>query len=277
MATFNNKLGKKLHEAAGDSRLLNIFGNDFNPIYASTFGAGANFPIEIRAADESYTYDFSAITPGHEAVTCLSYITGISSGDSFRVKHEWYDKDNTLIFTYWYDYTSPSSGWAVCMFSFTGYADWELNANGACKCVITVTGDIADTETLNFTISNVTDADTLKHTPGYIWIEGNNIHFIDYWGWEHSIPTVLRRAGSWTPGYMWLEDTVAPLKNAIFYIDTSGDKRRTREAQEDTYYWLLNVTPGYLYIMISMHGNYLTFIGNDGKRYIVSDGVKDDF
>ena len=275
---ISNKLGEGLQEQAGAGRELNIFGNDFNPVYpTATFGIGANFPLGI--VNESATYDFSTITPGHEVVTCLTYITGIPDSQSFRMEHKWYDKDNTLILTYYIDVSTPASGgpWSLWMFSYVGYADWELNADGACKCIITITGDISDVETKNFTISNVIDADTLKHDSGYTWVEGQYLHYTDYWGWEHIIPRILVSSGSWDPGYMWIEDTVTPLKHAIFYIDNNGDKRRTREGVVDTYRPVTGATPGYMWIEDGYHGNYISFISMDGKKYIVADGVKADF
>lgn len=277
---YDNKLGRKVTEAAGAGRVLNIFGNDFNMVWdKSTFGLGANWPAQIAAADESYAYDFATITPAHEVVVCLSYITGIPDNQTFTVKHDWYDANNDLFLTFgpYTIETGVGGPWEIWWFSIVGYADWELNDSGNCKCIATVAGDLSDVETLNFTTANVIDANTLKHDNGYMWIEGDNIHFTDYWGWEHTIPKVLRATGTDTPGYVWIEDTIAPVINALYYIDADGDKRRTREAQEDTDLAPTSATPGYLYIVDGYHGNYLTFIGNDGKRYIVSDGIKNDF
>lgn len=276
-------MGKKITDNNGSGTTVNIFNNDFNPVFPSSFGTSAN-PPTIKSADQSTSFNLSGMHGGHEIVVAVTVLRDIPAGTNVGIKHKWYNKFNTPIFIYNQTGTAPTGGWSwYFIYSFIGYANWEIDANStgsstSTRCEQIMFNDISTTlnETKTFDVTNAT-SQINSNQAGNIWIDDTDekIHYTDFWGWEHSIPIKSSSTQTSQDGHIWLDSS----DYDSLYYTVNNKKILSREAELEDQLTPTTGTAGYMWIHDTgatnpLHGNYLSFIGNDGKRYIISDGDK---
>lgn len=217
MLTFNTYTGKGIKENCGENREYIWFGKDFwLPDWPPDFpdASCGNMPTILG---EAASFDFSTITPDHEAVGGLLNITDCIAGH-FGVRLTLYKKVNSN----WEervwretDLEIGAGGW-IYVYWVVAWHPLEINENGDYKFVLTFLYDYSGYSliTKEFTVTGI-----VGHIPGHIWIEGESIHYIDEDGVERVVTYYSSSQGAGTPGYMWIDDYT------LNYIDENGDKR----------------------------------------------------
>lgn len=299
MALFFYQTGKKIHELLSPNRKLNIFGNDFNPPFGN-FGISPPNVFEIISPDLTTTFAMNG-SPfpqpqhgGHEVLGVVWIISDIPVSTSFTVTTKHFNADNTLVFTQVINITTPSTGgpFITSSFSFTG---WKHTAPGvkehykndtgsstSTRIEWAVTGDLTDTNTTFIDITNaspnpMTQADA--DSKGFLWIDdsSNELMHTDGFGFVHNkgieIESTSAAAGA-IPGFIWIPSAGAD-HGKILYTST-GLKHTTKKATlEDTLTPFTSTKHGFIWHEDDgLHANYISFIADDGNRYIISDGTK---
>lgn len=237
MATLNVYLGKGIREDCAPNRDYYWWGAELGcPDYPwGEFNVGCPNPPTILG--EASSFDFSTISIDHESVGAEVVLTG-ASGGKFSIRYQWYKKENGE-WVLFYEHTDTpfdvpdwtwAWGWRV-----VGWVPDEINADGDYKVVVTPLYDYSylSPVTKEFTVTGISG----EFFPGYIWIEGTDIHWIDQNGNEQSLCGSLMVSGVGDPGYIWIDSYY------VYYIDENGDKRRPSMAGEEG-----SGDPGYLWV-----------------------------
>lgn len=297
-------MGKKLRESVGAGRTLNIFGNNFNPFWASDFSDGANFPLVIDNPTTVFAMNASPFPQpqhgGHEVPTCFTLVENIVGPGSGQIRHQWFNSDNTLVFTFLSNFTLPAGGHRVSLFTFIGWVDdssgkelFENSTGGATstRCEIRVTGVLSplDPNFQDFVINfDVTNASPNPMTPakaagkrGFMWVDdaSNELMYVDGIGYVHNtgipIESSVTAVGA-KPGFIWIPSD-AGKERQLAYTST-GLKHFIQKAQIE---WVLtpisSTKHGFIWFQPNLRGSMISWIGNDGNRYAVGDGAQDTF
>ncbi len=284
MVTFIRELGKKITEQNGNLDVYNAF-NSYCFAFKNlpdSFGTGANFPSRINAGDQATVFDLTGFHPHHEIPAGLTFIQTIVGPVNFTVIHRWF-RGVTLLFTSSKSFSVGAETVDAVVFSVIGYVDGEIDVNATdYKFEHEVTGDITHGPTSTiFSVTNLTAISTFTHIgeEGTIWVDetDNKIHFLDgVKGVEHKLrlgPTLPQTSA---PGQIYIDTSTANKRlgyissNLKIFTENFFEKQRPTKTG----------TQGFWYIPTAASdnvGDSLSFIGNDGKQYIGSDGTADDF
>lgn len=256
-----------------NSIIMDIFWKDFNPRQPSGMFEWTLDEANIYLRNQTTSFNCSGLAMWHEVAIALFAIENTSgSAESgslgfkrkkasdllFESSNSYYLPNNTwwLIYSYiWIDRDEIQENWTDYKIEF--YLGWSLN------------------DSITFTISNLS-IDNTDRTPGYIWVEWNNIHYIDatktYTWFEHII------AHDWSTYWSWLTPWYIRVDTSnhwrLYYIDSSGYKRRTHLADDWSWYntgWWDELpisweTPWFIRVSTWSYG-YLCFIWYDWKGY----------
>ena len=202
---------------------LNIAGSSLNPIYPSGY-----IPEMIATPDlDGNTYDFTNDAvfapasdlpnhPNHEAFCAhnrltVEYMNSRQKPVTFTVFLEWFKNDVSL-FKFGGSFTIPEGFLAagdIAAFSFAGWVNEELDESATYKIIATATDTrgLDETETHTWTVinGNITDFEKGDGSEGYMWIEGNNLHYIDGEQFEHSVLPAFANITTSVPGHIsWI-------------------------------------------------------------------------
>ena len=206
-------------------------GYSFFPTYGYQGWVNDSFCVNTPSMLNTHsTYDHTNYYPGHESVFHWDFFCYC---DCFCgiICHRFYDPCGNLVtnYSYWYNASPPPTYYSQTWF----WVGWGINntsldeiyINGRyCSCVTTGTTGLPSFT--DYSCVCCLDVCRLCHvyTPGYVWVEGENIWFISGLCWQNCI----KHDGSSTfvgtahAGSIWVGTG-----NYLEYVDCSGYKRKT--------------------------------------------------
>lgn len=218
--------GKQLVKFVSPFNFVNFHGCSLNPV--GTIGSDYNDAFanldfyQVSFIGDPFTLDLDVMSPAHpnhEVVVSHTRLTASDMNDAprpvtYTLKQEWKDPGGSTIFTFGpFDFTigvgqSATSDFAI--FSFMGWVNGEIDASGdyTCTHTITSTQDSNVTDTRTFTVNNalITDHEEGAGSEGHVWIDGNNLHYIDGEEFQHTILPSFADIITSDPGYLFIDD-----------------------------------------------------------------------
>ncbi len=231
--------------------VLNIFGSSLNP-------QGYNIGTRHVATPslDGTVQDMDTMSPqhpNHEAFCCTTRLTKAFMNSrikpvTFTLKHEWKrgGPPGTIWFTAQGSFTIPLNNLTtgdLLLFTFVGWANNEIESNEsyAVTATTTDTRGLFDVDTDRWDVIN---AEFGPHqetagSEGHIWIEGNNLCFIDALRIKHTILPSFADIITSTPGYLFVDDSISPLGrgNGVRLAWTSAGNRVNRSIQTQGGNW----------------------------------------
>lgn len=230
------------------------------------------------------SFDLTGFVPGWEvaAFFCGWHWDGPLSGTAYAYS-EWRDENNALMFTcangvavglniasgYWYEYIYGCN---------QGVAGWEIDVAGNYRVRgwSTGTGALGQMDT-TITFSNVPSTTQLgTDKPGYIWVEGNDLCFVCDSRWKHTITGDSQGYVNTTKaGYMWIDTS-----DYLHWIGNNGNDYRVKwKIQQFASTWSngptnsqCGKTPGFIWVDDEFGQTHLSYIGNNGCKWLVGSG-----
>jgi len=240
---------------------------------------------------QATSFDLSGFSPGFEICVFSSIFdwendTANSVTLNEYIWTRWADPSWTTIF--WGSYgdninmTLPAYNWTESMFcTNTGVASWEVASNGIYHVGASSTGNYPISEhTADITFSNVPDVTQLSYDDiGHIWIEGNNLCFINANRWKHTIygTQVSTTPGTDKAGYIWIDTS-----NDLHWIGGNGYNYKTPwKVKQFASFFSNSATStvyagtdkaGYIWMDDEFGFTHLSYIGYDGYKYLIGAG-----
>ena len=288
MANFMNHHVAKACQNRNNSLIMSWWKSNFNmptpDIGDNTVWLVGYGPVAYDGAATSF--DLSGFYPGWEVVAFFTiwHWDGPLAGTAYLYSR-WVDTAGATIFNcqngtaYVFDIAVGLYGeyWAGCN---QGIASWEIDTSGdfGVKSHSTGTGAMGE-QTTTITFSNVPSTTQLaSDKPGYIWVEGNNLNFINANRWEHIIiGTDQGYVDTAKAGYMWVDtsddlhwigvdghDYIVPWKIQEF-ASTWSNSSNDATAPGTSY-------KGYTWVDNEYGWTHLAYIGNNGHKFLVGSG-----
>jgi hypothetical protein len=240
----------------------------------------------------SLSYSLTGFSPGYEICIGSSIWDWDNTGSetpttiSANLYQRWTDpsKSSTLVQganAFHVGITIPAGSWyEYSYFINIGCAGWEVSTSNTYYLEAYASGtDGGPLVTANVAFSNVPSTTQLGTThEGYIWVEGNNLCYVNANQWKHTIVGIdlgLGVVGS--AGYLWLDTT-----DIINWIGADGHnyvipwlKKQFQSAFSNsstgtTYAGTSKV--GYIWVDNQFGGTHLAFIASDGYKYLCGAG-----
>ena len=282
-----HRVAKGIHQDGGNNNIMTWWKTNFNmPVPEIWNGNWVPDRGPFTYNGQATSFDLSGLVAGFELVVfCAGFHwEGPLSGTAY-VYSEWRDENNNLLFTcadgipidldidsgYWYEYMRACN---------IGIAGWEVDTSGNYKVRSWSTGTGAmETMETTITFSNVPSTSQMSTSKrGYIWVEGNNLHFINNNRWEHSITGEDQGyVDTAKAGYIWIDTD-----NYLHWIGNDGHdyKGKWRIKQFASTFsngptgevFAGTSKKGYIWVDNEFGGTHLSYIGNDGYKYLFGSG-----
>lgn len=232
------------------------------------------------------SFDLTGLVTGWEVAVfmCGWHWEGPLSGTAY-IYSEWRDENNVLMFTCVNGDASEidvaSGYYQEHMYGCNqGIAGWEIDVAGnyRVRSWSTGVGAMGQQDTI-IAFSNVPSTSQLgADKPGYIWIEGNNLCYIDANQWKHSIVgDKFYYVDTAKAGYMWIDTN-----NYLCWIGADGYDYKTKwKIKQFASTWSNGPTnevyagtdkAGMIWVDDEFGQTHLSYIGYDGYKYLVGDG-----
>lgn len=296
--TITNHVSKGVTQITDTSKKALWFKTNFNmPIHDFvTGGTFTRFQGPVTYDGEATTFDLTGFSPGFEicnGATVFDYDnTGGGSPRSVSaiLSIRWTTTSNvTLVGPF--NFSLSTSIPAGNFFEFwsganIGFENSEVATSTTYdfRGVATGTNGIAEVSTaVSFT--NVPTITTLSSADrGYMWVEGNNLAYVNSLQWKHSMAGVAVGATGKTPGYIWVDDGVSTgTPNALHWVGSDGkDYTNTWQVKQFASFYSGSSTgttfagtgdAGYIWVDTQFGNTHLGYIGIDGFKYLTGAGV----
>ena len=234
------------------------------------------------------SFDLSGFSPGWKiaAFFCTWHWHGPLTG-SGKIYSKWRDRyGNTL--SWGANGTSVNlnlaSGYWQEVFSAVDISGWELDGDGNFSVQSwcdAVSGDDISIPIMTTTVAfnNVPDATTISGKEGHIWVENNNLCYIDASGWKQTMIGIdqgLVDVGK--QGYLWIDDSM----NYLHWIGSDGhDYRAEWRIQQFASTWTNGPVDernpgvsykGYIWVDNEFGKTHLSYIGANGYKFLTGSG-----
>ena len=285
---------------ANSSNTMNWFRSNFNMPVPNVLGFNGftssvweRYLGPANLITESYSYDLSDFSPGFEICVGLTMWDFDNNGGSpyyidTTLYWDWKDPSGNIISNNGYIYEThyvppdpiPPGYYAPTWVAANiGCAGWEISSSGTYHYRASASGtpsiSVVDT---SVTMSNVPNTSVIG-TPGYIWVEGNNLAYINANQWKHSIVGADQGYVGGTPGYFW--NTAGTL--GLVWIGSDGHKYGLPWEIKQFYSYFPNSATGATYAGTANGGKiwvdnefgytHLAFISSaDGYKYLSGAG-----
>lgn len=288
IATTSAYVSRGLQSMDSPYNYMNWYKTNFNMPVPDIY-SGSTFVRYIGSADlisESYSYDLSSFRPGYEICVGTCVFDAENNGSSTYyinsyLNARWADPSlNTLWWLlddqYWSQSLSPgyyTTTWAA---GNVGCAAWEVAYSGTHHFRANGTGSPSfPTRDKSVSMTNVPSVAT-QGTTGYIWVEGDNLCFINANNFKHTIVgfNIFTAPGADKAGYMWIDNI-----NNLHWVGYSGNEYVTIWKIKQFASSFSNGAPGTVYAGLTKKGymwmdnqfglTHLAYIGNDGYKYLV--------
>jgi len=263
----------------------NIFGN-------TTTWTRNNGPVTHGSPGVSFS--LSGFSPGYEIVVFSSIWDWENTGGSpvtlsANLYTKWVDTDGSTILVqglngYAFNYSNlPAGAWTEYMYAINiGVAGWEIDTADTYYTKSSATGTHAISEVETYIdFSNVPSTTQLgTDTKGFIWVEGNNLCFVNANRWKHTIvgTQVSTTPGTSKAGFMWIDSS-----DDLHWVGaTSGyDYKVPWKVQQFASYFSNGPTDeenagtdkaGFIWVDDEFGGTHLSYIGYNGYKWLVGAG-----
>jgi len=240
---------------------------------------------------ETTTYDLASFVPGYEICNGIC-IYDFENTDATNwdidcyLYVNWYNTDNSTILVplqtgYHFIHTLLPNYWIEIWFGGNiGCAPWEVDGTGIYYFNSFATGDPVISEiSTAVTMQNVPSTTQLSSgTDGHIWVEGNNLAYVNANMWKHSMVGTLVDSlpGTSKAGSIWLDGTV------LHWVGSDGNNYKANwEVKQFASYYSNSATGstfagtfnyGKIWVDNEFGWTHLAYIGNDGYKYLTGAG-----
>ena len=232
------------------------------------------------------SFDLTGFRYGNEAIaSAVQFSSNVA--DYGTVVMNWYDPGVNLIFSTSVAFSMPAGGWYACWSGIGVKADGlEIWENGTYTIHYVATGQHGSLSGfLSPVVSNYPAATYAYGSVGDIWVEGEELAFINYQDYKtlcHNDGVAYDVAGlpdASLAGHIWLETN-----GKISYISETGYKRCTKMGDKYGNYPDPSELPGapgtaysgHIWVSSAFYtDSYLCFISNDGIKYRLGVGYVD--
>ena len=221
IATVTNTISKGLSSKDSPYTSFNWFRSNFNmPVTDIQSGSTWDkYEGRTNLIDQATSYNLSGFSPGFEiCVGKAVFVFENDGGSTYNIDTEisvrWTDPSLNTIFwieeDFRYEESLPAGYWAGFSSSGnTGVAPWEVNSDGVYhfRAGAIGTPNITSVDT-SVTFNNVPSVTQLSSgTVGHIWVEGNELAYINANRWKHSMTGDVTGtfAGTSKAGHFWLD------------------------------------------------------------------------
>ena len=236
------------------------------------------------------SFDLSGFNPGWELVGffCIWHWDGPISGAAY-LSSKWRDRYGSTMFycaNSAYLYLNVASGyWSEYMYGCNqGVAGWEIDSSGnySVQSWSTGAGSIS-TKTTTITFSNVPSTSSSGGESGHIWIEGNDLCYIDAINNDSSTwkQTMVGVKGSYKDvakaGALWIGTN-----NYLHWIGNDGYEYLAEwRIQQYASTWSNGPTneqhpgtsyKGYMWVDNEFGQTHLAYIGYNGYKFLAGSG-----
>jgi len=288
MAEYMNHFVSKGVQNRTNSNIMTWWMTNFNmpvpDITDATAWTEGYGPVTYDSAGTSF--DLSSFSPGFEVALFSTIWHWEDPTNGTGTLHQrWLYPDGSTMYDCLNGFSvpinTPVGGWTEYWYSCNqGIAGWEINASGNYEVESWSTGDgaLASTKT-TITLSNVPSTSQLGTSKaGYIWIEGNDLCFINANEWKHTIiGTDLGYVDSNKTGYMWIDNL-----DDLHWIGGNGNKYRVPWKIQQFASTFSNGPTGETYAGTDKEGymwvdnefgyTHLSYIGHNGYKFLVGAG-----
>lgn len=235
------------------------------------------------------SFDLTGFAPGWEIVAlfCIWRWDGPISGTG-KLYSQWLDRFGDIMFPCAYAFpvsVDEIAGYyyEYCYGCNQGVAGWEIDDDGNFSvqswCTQSSGDDVSmPTKTTTITFSNVPSTAGVTGKSGYIWVEGNNLCYIDATEWKQTmIGTDIGLVDINKAGYMWIDTS-----NYLHWIGNNGhDYRAEWRIQQYASTWSNGPTDernpgvsykGYMWTDDEFGQTHLAYIGANGYKFLTGSG-----
>lgn len=296
MSSIGNTISKGFSNTGTPSNKFTFFGSNFNmpiapSIFTGSFVRFAGYTTPIGAAT---TYDLTGFTPGFEICVGMGLIDFDNTGGGSpltvngTLTVQWLAPNGTTVLgtnSQSISNSIPAAGFFdYFLLQNIGFETSEISTSATYffKTIWSGVPTIASTTT-SISFTNVPSITTLTSADrGYIWVEGNNLAYVNANQWKHSIAGTLVGAtnGSQDIGYIWLDGTDLHWVGA----DTNNYKQPWKVAQFASFFSNSATGPapgtplpstdyGSLWADSEFGQTHLAYIGTDGSKYLTGMGI----
>jgi hypothetical protein len=282
VTTVNNYVSEGLRNAGNGQKMV-WYRTNFNmPVPQLDSG---NPPTPYN---NSTYYDLSSFSPGFEICVGMTIWTWTNSNTvtTWNLStnlYQFWAKPNGQ--PYFYNYNGYHIGVSIPpgYYTFrwgaanTGCASWEVGSSGLYQWNASSNGNGAGSAQTYVSMSGVPNVNPVG-TPGYIWVEGASLSYINASGWKHSIPGSYVGPSGLTPGYFWMDVN----SNLLHWIGSNGQHYQAPwRIQQIASTWSNGATgsvyggtanTGKIWVDTEWGYTHLAYIGIDGYKYITGAG-----
>lgn len=292
IATVTNHISKGVQNYNDTSKKMTWFKTNFNMPVEDYMADNDPFTRYVGAWDyltETTSYDLTGFSPGYEICNgCAIYDFDNDTGVSYQIdtllSGRWTDPSLNTLYWVWEDvqlYTLlPAYTYSEIWYAGNiGCASWEINSNDTYhfRAGAVGTPNITTVDT-SVSFTNVPSTSLLgSDTPGHIWVEGNNLCFVNANEWKHTMVGVEIGTTGLTPGYMWIDTS-----NILHWVGADGkDYRSAWQVKQFASFYYNGPTgevnagtdkAGYMWVDDEFGWTHLSYIGYDGYKYLTGAG-----
>lgn len=299
IATITHHISKGVRNNTDSSKKFTWFKTNFNmpvPNLLSPNTTWTRYNGPVVYLSEQTTYDLTGFIAGYEICNGAAvWDWENNSGSTYTVSSDlsvaWRDSSLNLLvgpYTNYYTITVAPFQWqSYWLGANIGVAHWEVsNAKGstyyfrANSTGTPAVGTVSTTVTMNNIPSTSSNG-----TPGYIWVEGNNLCYVT--GGDSAYPTDYRKqtmvgvqsgyTGA-TAGHLWIDTSTQKLN----WIGSDGYKYVAKWCVKQFASLYQNGPTGATFAGTSKAGyiwadrefgqTHLAYIGSDGYKYLTGGG-----
>jgi hypothetical protein len=241
------------------------------------------------------SFNLSGFSPGFETTLFSCVFHWDNDGGSNITTTEylysmWVGRDNNTIIVQGanalpFTFTLyASGGWQEYLYCCNvGVAPWEIDDDGNFYVKAATAGNYPiGMVSTTIAFSNVPDETLLGSTkPGYMWVEGNNLCYVNANQWKHTMvgTQVSTSPGTSKKGFMWIDTS-----NDLHWVGDNGYdyKCAWKVKQFDCSSWWSNSShsevyagtdkAGYIWVDNEFGWTHLSYIGYDGYKYLTGAG-----
>lgn len=297
--SITNHISKGVTQITDPSKKALWFQTNFNmPIHDFVSGgAFTRFDGPVTYDGEATSFDLTGFSPGFEICNGAAVYDfdntggGGSRSISTTVVLKWTDTSNVplngAVYTAVVSTSIPAGSWF----------DYWLGANigfESSEIATSTTYDFRSSTSGTPTIPEVVTAISFTNVPtittlssndmGYMWVEGNNLAYVNASQWKHSMAGVAIGATGKTPGYIWVDDGLSTgTPNALHWVGNDGkDYTNAWQVQQFASFYSNSSTSavfagttraGYIWVDDQFGQTHLGYIGYDGFKYLTGAGV----
>ena len=297
IATITNHLSQGLESREFPGTKFTWFKTNFNmPVpavfYYTSFDPAWRYDGSASFLTETTSYNVSGFVPGYEICVGTSvWDFENDSGSSYNINtllyQRWTDPSvsSTLVQGLWgynFIYNSLPAGYYTTLWNAIniGIAGWEISTSDTyhfrANAVGTPNISVEDTGVTFSNVPTVTQLGSDKE--GYIWVEGNDLCYINAGQWKHSMVGIFVSATPGVPkaGYIWIDTST------LHWVGEDGNDYRASWEVKQFASTFTNGATGETFAGIPQYGclwvdnefgmTHLAYIADDGYKYLTGAG-----